>query len=309
MQETDYEEELRLIDLIRVLWKWKLLIAGGVLASVLIAAVVIMTTPKVYGLHMVVQPGVVEVKENGKTVYIDTLPNIKEVIASGAFKNELSKRAKDLNAAAFFKGLKLALRPPKRPVSLKISHETIDVETGLEAMKQLERCLSEKYEKTVEMHRKLSDIKIGKIRNAYLNLGSKIKEKTNGFLILRTELEAESGAAIHLISTVKARIDAKNAELSHEQKQKELQAYIYQQWELLSNAYRQVSFENEAVILAKKSLYVSEEQFKVGRISDVQFRESQLALINALVRHEAALFQYKVATAQLQQLAGKLVIK
>jgi outer membrane protein TolC len=112
-----------------------------------------------------------------------------------------------------------------------------------------------------------------------------------------------------LTTAQNAKIDTKNAELSHDQKQKELQAYIYQQWELLSNAYRQVSFEREAVILAEKSLTVSEEQFKVGRISDVQFRESQLALINAMVRHETALFQYKVATAQLQQLAGKLAIK
>ncbi len=112
-----------------------------------------------------------------------------------------------------------------------------------------------------------------------------------------------------LTTAQNAKIDTKNAELSHEQKQKELKAYVYQQWELLSNAHRQVGFEREAVILAEQSLSVSEELFKVGRISDVQFRESQLALINAMVRHETALFQYKVATAQLQQLAGKLVIK
>lgn len=112
-----------------------------------------------------------------------------------------------------------------------------------------------------------------------------------------------------LTTAQNAKSDIKNAELSLEQKQKELQAYVYQQWELLSNAYRQVGFEREAVILAEKSLAVSEEQFKVSRISDVQFRESQLALINAMVRHETVLFQYKVATAQLQQLAGKLIIK
>lgn len=112
-----------------------------------------------------------------------------------------------------------------------------------------------------------------------------------------------------LTAAQNARLDKENAEFSYEQKQNELQAYVYQEWELLTNAHRQVGFERKAVSLAEQSLSVSQEQYKLGRISDVQFRESQLSLINAHVRLETSLFHYKVATAQLQQLAGMLTIK
>jgi len=110
-------------------------------------------------------------------------------------------------------------------------------------------------------------------------------------------------------SAQNARIDNENAAIAYEQTKRLLQAHIYQQWEIMNNAYQQIGFEREAVALAERSLTTSQEQFRLGGISDVQFREIQLEQIKAHVRLESARFQYKVALAQLEQLAGKLTFR
>lgn len=92
------------------------------------------------------------------------------------------------------------------------------------------------------------------------------------------------------------------------QQKLELQAHIYEQWERLSNSCIQIAFEKHAVALAKKSVELSMEQFRMGRISDVQFRESQNALLNAALRFQTALFTNKIIATQLDQLAGTLTL-
>ncbi len=103
-----------------------------------------------------------------------------------------------------------------------------------------------------------------------------------------------------------ARIDVENATLAHEEQKLQLEALISQQWERLVNAYHQTLFEREAVALARKTVALGEEQFGLGRISRIDLRESQLALLDARVRLESALFQNKIVAVQLEQLAGML---
>jgi outer membrane protein TolC len=105
-----------------------------------------------------------------------------------------------------------------------------------------------------------------------------------------------------------AQLDEKNAEYSYEQKERELQAHVYQQWETLNNAYQQIGFEQKAIARAEQALAMSEEEYRLGRISDVQYRDAQLALLNARIRLESAMFQSKVAALQLEQLAGLLKV-
>ena len=112
-----------------------------------------------------------------------------------------------------------------------------------------------------------------------------------------------------LTAAQNAKLDTKSAEYSLEQKLKQLEALIYAQYERQQNAYNKINFERQAVQLAQQSLDVSQEQYALGGISDVQLREAQLALTQSQVRFQSALFQYKVTSMQLEQLAGTLQIK
>jgi outer membrane protein TolC len=112
----------------------------------------------------------------------------------------------------------------------------------------------------------------------------------------------------NLTTAQNAHLSVKNAELSFEQEQKLLEAHIYAQWERQQNAYHQVLLERQSVTYAGQSLDVSREQYAMGGIADLQLREAQLAISQAVVRLQSALFQYKITTAQLEQLAGMLKI-
>ena len=105
-----------------------------------------------------------------------------------------------------------------------------------------------------------------------------------------------------------AAIDTLNADLAVAQMRLELQAHVYEQWERLRNSREQVAFERQAILRASQSLELTDEQFRLGRVGDIQLREAQLALLNAQVRLQSALFQNKVVALQLQQLAGKLSV-
>lgn len=112
-----------------------------------------------------------------------------------------------------------------------------------------------------------------------------------------------------ITTTRNAVLDTVAASLSVQQERLELQSLVYRQWEQLKNSYHSVQFEHEAIVLARQSLALSEEQFRLGRISALQLRETQLALTTAQVRYETALFTNKAVALQLKQLAGRIVLE
>ena len=111
-----------------------------------------------------------------------------------------------------------------------------------------------------------------------------------------------------ITSIENAAIDTLNADLTIKEMRLELQAHIYQQWERLRISCEQITFEKQAIERAAQALALSDEQYKLGRITDLQLREAQQALLNAQVRLQSAQFQNKVVALQLQQLAGKLSV-
>lgn len=55
--QTDYpEDEIELIDLLRVIWKWKYLIIGGTLVCAIAAMVISSIMPKIYRIETVIHP-------------------------------------------------------------------------------------------------------------------------------------------------------------------------------------------------------------------------------------------------------------
>ena len=95
-----YQDEIELIDLLKVLWKWKYLIIAGTLAFGVLAAVISTNMSKIYEVKMVVAPGLLKIDDNGKRLYIDSIKNIKTMIESGTFNDQIrSGQDKDLEKA------------------------------------------------------------------------------------------------------------------------------------------------------------------------------------------------------------------
>jgi len=60
-----YEDEIELMDYLKVLWKWKCLILLGSLACAGIAAIISFNMTKIYQVKMVVSPGILKIDDNG----------------------------------------------------------------------------------------------------------------------------------------------------------------------------------------------------------------------------------------------------
>ena len=81
-----YEDEIELMDYLKVLWKWKYLILLGTLACALIAGIVSFNMTKIYSVKTVLAPGVAKVAGDGKITYIASLQEIKTLIETGALE-------------------------------------------------------------------------------------------------------------------------------------------------------------------------------------------------------------------------------
>ncbi|UCG79825.1 MAG: hypothetical protein JSV60_07535, partial [Desulfobacterales bacterium] len=137
------EDEIELMDFLRVIWKWKYLIFFGTLACAVLAGVVSLSMPKVYRIAMLVEPGVIHISEGG-TVHIDTPENIKAIIEAGAFNKEiLSSIGRSGSETPI--SLKFTVNIPRNGNVVRVSYETSVPERGLQILDQLGGLLVNKY--------------------------------------------------------------------------------------------------------------------------------------------------------------------
>ena len=65
--QTDFaENEIELIDLLRVIWTWKYLIIGGTLICAIAGMVIGLIMPKIYLIETVIRPGILRIEEKGE---------------------------------------------------------------------------------------------------------------------------------------------------------------------------------------------------------------------------------------------------
>ena len=81
------EDEIELIDILRVMWKWKYFIIGGALICGLIVAIASFNMNKIYSVDMTLRPGILSIGEQGEYDYIDSSNNGLTYVVE-AFKNE-----------------------------------------------------------------------------------------------------------------------------------------------------------------------------------------------------------------------------
>jgi chain length determinant protein (polysaccharide antigen chain regulator) len=238
-----YEDEIELIDCLRVIWKWKYLFLIGTVIFGLIAAIISFNMTKIYRIDMTLQPGIVSIDQRGKKVYIDSVENIETIIQTNVLQNEIVKYLQKDDRKDLSNSLKFKVSIPKKSEIIKISYESANIDFGINAMKSLYQALQEKYDELVKYYQDNYDKEIQ---------------------ILKTEfniLEAESVFYDQRIKSIQKRIkelealindiDNKNSILIHqrneivqkkENREKSLSAALYnntiQQNLSLANQYR-----------------------------------------------------------------------
>ena len=77
--------------------------------------------------------------------------------------------------------------------------------------------------------------------------------------------------------------------------------------DIYENRLRIFEIQEQNVITNENNFERSKEQFQLGRITSIEFRQAQINLLNALTNKNLAKYDAKLAELQLLQLTGQLL--
>ena len=115
----------------------------------------------------------------------------------------------------------------------------------------------------------------------------------------------DGGATITRVKNSK--IAYKNQELLKNQVLLEVDRDILNALETYENRLEIYKIQEQAVITNQSNFERSREQFQLGRITSIQFRQAQIDLLNAQTVKNLAKYDAKLAEVQLLQLAGQIL--
>ncbi len=104
-----------------------------------------------------------------------------------------------------------------------------------------------------------------------------------------------------------SKIAYKNQELLKNQVLLEVDRDILNALETYENRLEIFKIQEQAVITNESNFARSREQFQLGRITSIQFRQAQIDLLNARTVKNLAKYDAKLAEIQLLQLAGQIL--
>ncbi len=104
-----------------------------------------------------------------------------------------------------------------------------------------------------------------------------------------------------------AKIAFKNQELLKNQVELEVNRDILNALEFYKNRLDIYGIQEKNVITNENNFDRSREQFQLGRITSIEFRQAQINLLNALTNKNLAKYDAKLAELQLLQLTGQLL--
>ena len=182
-----YEDEIELIDILKVIWKWKYLIIGGTIVCGLIAAIISFNMSKIYSIDMVLRPGILSVGGQGKNVYIDSPQNIKALIDSGTFNNDILNYLNEIKMENIPKKLEFKVTIPRNSDTIKVQYETHDIKQGIVIQNRLSKLLLDTYSKSVKYFKNEYDMKIELENNNISKLTNKISNKKNDIFSIKAD--------------------------------------------------------------------------------------------------------------------------
>jgi LPS O-antigen subunit length determinant protein (WzzB/FepE family) len=207
-----FEDEIELMDYLKVLWKWKYLILVGTLICAAGATVVSLNMTKVYGISTVLQPGILKVSEDGKKSYIDSPQNIKALIETGSFNEKVLGNITIANKEVVPKSIGFKATIPKGTNALDVLYETTDVDLGLEIMKKLNTAIFERYQTLIKRYQENYDSTIRSKSSEAFKLNERVAKAKHAISTVEAENEAAVSELLAKTSTKRAEISTVEAE-------------------------------------------------------------------------------------------------
>jgi hypothetical protein len=172
---VESREEIELVEILRIIWKWKYLILVGTVVFVLAAGVISSNKPKVYRINMVLKPGVVRIDRFGRRIYLDSANNMKALLEAGTFNNEIRGYLKTLKEKNRPGPLQFRVTALKQSNIIRISYDTQYVDIGIQILDHVPKLLQKKYAEEIRHFEKQYNDKIQKKSEELADAESKRK--------------------------------------------------------------------------------------------------------------------------------------
>jgi len=142
------EDEIELIDLLRVIWKWRYLIIGGTLLCLVVAGTVSLLMPKVYRGSMLIDSGVASKSPEGQIKNLVDPGELESVIESGVLNGRIRKAVGEGHTGRVPKGFSFDAEVRKGTNLVQVSCEAGSPDLVPERLRQLYEQIKEKYSDT-----------------------------------------------------------------------------------------------------------------------------------------------------------------
>lgn len=104
-----------------------------------------------------------------------------------------------------------------------------------------------------------------------------------------------------------AKLELKSNEIILQQSTEELKSTMFQLYNEYQSSFKNLNFETENVKLAQKNTFIAFEKYKLGQLSDPDFRQIQNAQITSEIRLLSAKFEAKRNEIEILRLTGAFV--
>jgi uncharacterized protein involved in exopolysaccharide biosynthesis len=206
--KTDnYEDNINVYDYIQVIWRWKFIIIGIVIVSVIAALVRSYMITPVYRVSASLSPGAIEELDTETTkvelAQVDSIEHIASFINGGIYNPKIFNA---LNIAPF--GLQFTAKKPGEAYIINVSYDTTDPAQGeiimRELLNQIEKSYSWKITSKIDKFKEiLNEIvfyinQIKLLKDAETKITRQIKiidENTESIIKQRDRMLSEGGKA------------------------------------------------------------------------------------------------------------------
>ena len=310
--QTDYpEDEIELIDFLGVIWKWKYLIIGGTLVCALAAMVISSIMPKIYRIETVIRPGILSIEKEGEKNYIDTPENIKALIETGIFDNEILNSFGKPGMDNIPKELKLKITLPLNSSTIKVGYESPVIEQGILFLDLLGRLLTDEYRNLVKYYQVEIERDINIKKSEIDNIAS-IKQSNESSIknIEKRIVELESEIIIINENTAALNKERNKFLLQEKDKSSILSAILFsntiQQNLQLANDFKDEINTlrlNRETVRQKISMLKSELQRTLSEIDSLEFKKNSIQNIQIMQKPYGSKYPVKPKKIKIVVLA------
>src|SRR6056297_814853 len=104
-----------------------------------------------------------------------------------------------------------------------------------------------------------------------------------------------------------AKVAYKNQEIAKKQIQLEVERDIRNAWDSYTNALYVLEVQEKNLQTNRNNFTRTDERYKLGQVTSIEFRQAQLNLLNAVLAKSQAKYSAKLAELQMLQVSGELL--